>query len=192
MFKLLVKRGVDTLLLKAGNPDTIAQIFYRERGRPENDEPCTKIVLARGNTVLAEHRFRRCAGDDEFIPEDADIRAFLIDHTAIGVEYPIQWEVRKTSIKHPNRNPRTRGIPPASPTPEQVRDLRTDAGLTQTEAAELVHVGHRTWQSWEAATGEPSSRTMPAAAWELFTRRLRDRRIKIPDYLEKYFDSQGV
>lgn len=192
MFKLLVTSGSETLLLKAGNPDKIAQLFYRERCRAENDVPGTKIVLARRNTVLAEHCFGPSVDGDKLIPENANIRSFLIDHTAADVEFPIQWEERKQSINHSNRNPRTRGIPPASPTPEQVRDLRTDAGLTQTEAAELVHVGHRTWQSWEAATGEPSSRTMPAAAWELFTRRLRDRHIKIPDYLEKYFDSQGV
>lgn len=48
-------------------------------------------------------------------------------------------------------------------TPAEIRQARTDAGLTLREAAALVHVELRTWQRWEA--GE---REMSAAHWELF------------------------
>ena len=50
-----------------------------------------------------------------------------------------------------------------SPEPDAIRKARKAAGLTQTEAATLVHVGLRTWQMWEAG-----DRSMPANAWELF------------------------
>jgi DNA-binding XRE family transcriptional regulator len=50
-----------------------------------------------------------------------------------------------------------------SPTPEQVKQSRTDAGLTQTEAAELIYKGCRAWQQYEKG-----DRAMDAAYWELF------------------------
>lgn len=59
---------------------------------------------------------------------------------------------------HPNRG-RNRVIP----RPEDVARARHSAGLTQSEAAALVHVGLRGWQKWEG--GETR---MPGAAWELF------------------------
>ncbi len=46
---------------------------------------------------------------------------------------------------------------------EKLRELRLKAGLTQTQAAELVGITLRGWQYWES--GE---RKMPAVAWELF------------------------
>lgn len=50
------------------------------------------------------------------------------------------------------------------PTPEQIRAARKAAGLTQAEAASLVHAAsYRTWQDWEAGR-----RPMPLMAWELF------------------------
>lgn len=49
------------------------------------------------------------------------------------------------------------------PTKEQVKQVRLDAGLSQTEAARLVSSSLRTWQYWEAGTFK-----MPAAKWELF------------------------
>ena len=49
------------------------------------------------------------------------------------------------------------------PTPEQVRGARKLAGLTQAEAATLVHVTDRQWRNWEAGAGG-----MPLAKWELF------------------------
>lgn len=50
------------------------------------------------------------------------------------------------------------------PTPEQIRAAREAAGLTQAQAADLVHAGsYRTWQDWEKGR-----RPMPMMAWELF------------------------
>lgn len=49
------------------------------------------------------------------------------------------------------------------PTPEQIKQARKDAGLTQAQAAELIYKNIRTWQQWEAG-----DRQMDAAFWELF------------------------
>lgn len=50
-----------------------------------------------------------------------------------------------------------------TPTPQQIKQARTDAGLTQQQAADLVRVTKRAWQYYEAG-----QRTMSAAVWELF------------------------
>lgn len=50
-----------------------------------------------------------------------------------------------------------------SPMPAQIRAARKAAGLTQTEAGRLVHVGLRGWQEWEAG-----NRQMHPGLWELF------------------------
>jgi len=62
---------------------------------------------------------------------------------------------------HPNRS--CRGSPAASPSPDRVRAAREAAGLSQTEAAVLIHSGLRAWQEWEAG-----NRRMHPAFWELF------------------------
>ena len=50
------------------------------------------------------------------------------------------------------------------PTPEQVLEAREAAGLTQKQAAELVHrVAAKRWSEWERGTTH-----MQADAWELF------------------------
>ena len=50
------------------------------------------------------------------------------------------------------------------PTPEQVLEARTAAGLTQKEAAALVHRGRAVrWSEWERGTIH-----MQPDAWELF------------------------
>ena len=51
-----------------------------------------------------------------------------------------------------------------SPSPEQIRAFRLRVGLTQTQAAILVHTTCRTWQQLEAG-----DRHMHPAMWELFT-----------------------
>ena len=51
----------------------------------------------------------------------------------------------------------------SAPTPEEVRAARSAARMTQTEAAETVHMSMRAWQQWES--GE---RTMPQGLFELF------------------------
>lgn len=53
--------------------------------------------------------------------------------------------------------------PLETPTPAEVRAARDAAGLTQAQAAAVVHADLRSWQKWEG--GE---RTMHVAFWELF------------------------
>lgn len=50
-----------------------------------------------------------------------------------------------------------------SPSPSEIKDLRNFFGLTQSEAAFLVHVQLRAWQWWESG-----NRNMPVGLWELF------------------------
>lgn len=51
-----------------------------------------------------------------------------------------------------------------SPTPSQIRESRQTAGLTQAEAAAMVHAkSYRTWQAWEYGVNP-----MPAAKWALW------------------------
>lgn len=58
------------------------------------------------------------------------------------------------------------------PTPEQVRAARNAAGLTQTEAAQLVgpagEKGYRTWQRFEFPPGNKDHRAIHPGLWELF------------------------
>lgn len=61
---------------------------------------------------------------------------------------------------HPNRG---RKGPQSNPTPEEIRALREKAGVSQVQAARLVHRSERNWQQWEL--GE---RRMDAAIWALF------------------------
>lgn len=64
------------------------------------------------------------------------------------------------------------------PSTEEIARARADAGLTQREAAELVHLGTPgRWAEYENGT-----RNIDAARWELFRLKvwLRGRKIKIP------------
>jgi DNA-binding transcriptional regulator YiaG len=49
------------------------------------------------------------------------------------------------------------------PKPEQVRKAREAAGLTQQQAAQLIHGTVRAWQEWEAG-----NRRMHPGLFELF------------------------
>lgn len=51
----------------------------------------------------------------------------------------------------------------ANPAPADIVAGRESAGLTQSQAAALVHGSLRTWQQWEAG-----DRRMHAGLWELF------------------------
>ncbi|MFA6904414.1 MAG: helix-turn-helix domain-containing protein [Gallionellaceae bacterium] len=62
---------------------------------------------------------------------------------------------------HPNRS-RQRNLA-RNPTPEEIRQAREAAGLTQTAAAAILHTTCRTFQQWEAG-----DRRMHPAFWELF------------------------
>lgn len=59
--------------------------------------------------------------------------------------------------------------PISSPLPAEVRAAREAAGLTQTEAAALVHGTLRAWQGWEAPAGQADARRMHPGLWELFS-----------------------
>ncbi len=63
---------------------------------------------------------------------------------------------------HPNRSRRSRS-PAANPTPAEISAAREFIGLTQQEAAALLHISLRAWQRYEY--GE---RRMQPALWELF------------------------
>ena len=50
------------------------------------------------------------------------------------------------------------------PSPQEIKEARVQAGLTQAQAGALVGApSQRTWQDWEGGR-----RNMPAAKWELF------------------------
>jgi putative transcriptional regulator len=50
-----------------------------------------------------------------------------------------------------------------NPTKTEIRHARKQAGLTQSQAAELVHASLGGWRKWESG-----AREMHAAFWELF------------------------
>lgn len=58
------------------------------------------------------------------------------------------------------------------PSSEAVREARLLAGLTQSQAAQLVSSAqgqpYRTWQGYEAKEGSRGHRAIPAATWSLF------------------------
>jgi DNA-binding transcriptional regulator YiaG len=68
---------------------------------------------------------------------------------------------------HPNRSGR-RDNPASNPSPKEIVEAREAAGLTQTEAGELIYSSLRTWQHWEMG-----DRRMHPAFWELFQIKLR-------------------
>lgn len=70
---------------------------------------------------------------------------------------------------HPNRGPKG---PSANPSPDAIRAAREAAGLTQEQAAALVHASKRNWQQWEAEEGT-NTRRMHPGLWELFRLKCR-------------------
>lgn len=58
------------------------------------------------------------------------------------------------------------------PTPEDVAHLLRSSGVTNREAATLVHVSLLTVRSWVRYEGSASNRQMPLAAWELLLLKL--------------------
>lgn len=70
---------------------------------------------------------------------------------------------------HPNR-PGSAAAASRKPTPAEVRQARTAAGLTQTEAGMLIHTTQRVWAQWEAG-----DRSMHPAFWELFKRKVSEK-----------------
>lgn len=63
------------------------------------------------------------------------------------------------------------------PTPQEIKRARQDAGLTQDQAAQLIHSSERSWQNWEYEGDNPvSSRKMHPGLWELFLIKTRQGR----------------
>lgn len=62
----------------------------------------------------------------------------------------------------------------AAPTPDDIRLARKTAGLSQTQAAQLMSAGdsgakaYRTWQRYEAPLGSSDYRPIPSDVWEFF------------------------
>lgn len=83
-----------------------------------------------------------------------------------GVQSPVL-------ANHPNRSKTNRG-PGFNPRPAEIVRAREAAGLTQTEAAELIFASLRTWQDWEGG-----QRRMYASDWELF--RVKVKAMKLLD-----------
>lgn len=52
---------------------------------------------------------------------------------------------------------------PDIPKPAQIRKVREAAGLSQSQAAEVVYVSLRTWQNWEAG-----KHAMNPVLWDCF------------------------
>ncbi len=77
---------------------------------------------------------------------------------------------------HPNRSTKALAIG-ENPTPEQIRRAREEAGLTQTEAGELVHATLRAWQNYESEIDQPNHRHMHPGLWELFLVKMAARKL---------------
>lgn len=63
-------------------------------------------------------------------------------------------------MNHPNRGPQG---PQSNPEPADIRAVRESAGLSQTQAAALIHASLGAWQKWEQG-----DRRMHPAFFELF------------------------
>lgn len=79
-----------------------------------------------------------------------------------------------TMANHPNRSKKKKHVS-ANPTAQEIILARTARGLTQTEAAALIHSTLRTWQDWEAGIAR-----MHPGLWELFQKKARPRRKRAP------------
>ena len=69
-------------------------------------------------------------------------------------------------MNHPNRS-RVKS-PASNPHPDEIVGMRINAGLTQQQAAALVHSTARTWQNWESDLNSTENRRMHPGLWELF------------------------
>jgi putative transcriptional regulator len=54
-----------------------------------------------------------------------------------------------------------------SPTPQEIKEARANAGIAQKNADEILHTSIRAYQQWEAG-----DRAMHPAFWELFDARV--------------------
>lgn len=70
-------------------------------------------------------------------------------------------------MPHTNRSKDNRGGA-RNPTPAEVRAAREKAGMTQTEAAEVIYGTLRAWQNWENDQDPVEQRRMHSGLFELF------------------------
>lgn len=73
---------------------------------------------------------------------------------------------------HPNRS-RAKSLA-SNPNPDEIIGMRINAGITQQQAAAIVHAGLRTWQQWEAG-----DRSMHPAYRELFLLKTGQKKLEI-------------
>lgn len=78
--------------------------------------------------------------------------------------------ITATMGNHPNRGRADK--PGRTPSPAEIRQAREEAGLTQAQAAELIHATLRTWQNWEMPADTIEHRRMHAGLFELFQAKL--------------------
>lgn len=57
-----------------------------------------------------------------------------------------------------------------APCADHIRDARSNAGLTQAEAAAMVYATDRAWRYWESGVNP-----MPVSLWELFQLKVAQR-----------------
>jgi len=89
-----------------------------------------------------------------------------------------------------NRHDGNRGIPPARPTPEQLRHLMESLKLEDVDVGKIVHIRPQTVREW--LSGE---KIIPANAWELLAlyawivlkADLSGIASKLPEYLENRY-----
>ena len=122
-----------------GNPDAALRAFAALVNDTTLDGQPLAAVLSFNNQQLAFHRF---------------------DYPDEATDY---WRGKLGKIRWPDGYQREGDDPIGSPQPSDVRAAREAAGLTQTEAAELIHCDRGTWAKWEGGT-----RLMHPAFWELF------------------------
>lgn len=60
-----------------------------------------------------------------------------------------------------------------SPTPDEIKERRSAAKLTQAAAADLIYTPRRTWQDWEAGIAP-----MHPGLWELWQLKLAETKEK--------------
>jgi DNA (cytosine-5)-methyltransferase 1 len=86
--------------------------------------------------------------------------------------HPAAWQLFRRRIRQCAASSIDAVIARASalqpPTPDEIRDARHRAGLSQTQAAALVHAALSSWAKWESVSGDANHRQMPAWTWALF------------------------
>ena len=72
---------------------------------------------------------------------------------------------------HPNRS--RANSPASNPTPDEIKQARQSAGLTQAAAAKMVFSNVRTWERWESA-----DRRMHPAIFDYFLIKTRQKTLE--------------